>query len=302
MTIASVGDPCPWRDWGANGIALLTRVCSPDPVTDMHTERLILRPIDTDEAERIVARQPGTQDSWARDFPFDGDVIGVSMFLRATAAHGDQYPFGHYVVIRGPQTGKRSVESDSRASRTMEQSRSATGSPHRPVGMATPPRPRGHSSHSLGSRGCRASSPTRTKTTPPPSGPSSTRVSRRPARTRISSCTSSISDIHNLTSTRAPAAATRTSAYRQGRIVSGAEIAAARVPARGTSMSWGADRRRGSAPDGRGRPVGRPVTGRLPGWDRCAGGSALAAHPPTSPPRDLTPCSLNPALVWHSRS
>jgi RimJ/RimL family protein N-acetyltransferase len=69
-------------------------------VTDVHTERLILRPIDTDEAERILARQPGTQDSWAHDFPFDGDVIGVTMFLRATAAFGDQYPFGHYVLVR----------------------------------------------------------------------------------------------------------------------------------------------------------------------------------------------------------
>ncbi|MDQ2737629.1 MAG: GNAT family N-acetyltransferase [Actinomycetota bacterium] len=66
----------------------------------MHTERLILRSIDTDEAERIVARQPETQDSWARDFPFEGDVIGVTMFLRATAALGDQYPFGHYTVVR----------------------------------------------------------------------------------------------------------------------------------------------------------------------------------------------------------
>jgi RimJ/RimL family protein N-acetyltransferase len=95
-----VNPTCPWRDLGANRVALLTRICSPYSVTDMHTERLIVRPIDTDEAERIVAGQPGTQDSWVRDFPFDGDVIGVTMFLRATAALGDQYPFGHYVVCR----------------------------------------------------------------------------------------------------------------------------------------------------------------------------------------------------------
>jgi RimJ/RimL family protein N-acetyltransferase len=66
----------------------------------MHTERLILHPVEIDEAERILAREPGTQDSWAQDFPFDGDVIGLTMFLRATAAFGDQYPFGHYVVVR----------------------------------------------------------------------------------------------------------------------------------------------------------------------------------------------------------
>ncbi|MDN5768628.1 MAG: GNAT family N-acetyltransferase, partial [Humibacillus sp.] len=69
-------------------------------MTDLHTERLTLRPIDTDEAERIVARRPAPQDSWAPDFPFDGDVVGVTMFLRTATAHGDQHPFGHYVIVR----------------------------------------------------------------------------------------------------------------------------------------------------------------------------------------------------------
>jgi RimJ/RimL family protein N-acetyltransferase len=70
------------------------------PVTDLHTERLTLHPVDTAEAERIVARQRGPEDSWARDFPFDGDVIGVTAFLRAVAANGDQRPFGHYRITR----------------------------------------------------------------------------------------------------------------------------------------------------------------------------------------------------------
>jgi RimJ/RimL family protein N-acetyltransferase len=69
-------------------------------VTDLHTERLILHPIDTDEAERIVARRRGPEDFWAQDFPFDGDVIGLTAFLRATAANGDQRPFGHYRITR----------------------------------------------------------------------------------------------------------------------------------------------------------------------------------------------------------
>src|SRR5204862_4412049 len=30
----------------------------------------------------------------------EGDVIGVSMFLRATAAQGDQRPFGYYRITR----------------------------------------------------------------------------------------------------------------------------------------------------------------------------------------------------------
>jgi RimJ/RimL family protein N-acetyltransferase len=69
-------------------------------VSDLHTERLILHPIDTAEAERIVARQRCPEDSWAQDFPFDGDVIGATAFLRATAASGDQRPFGHYRISR----------------------------------------------------------------------------------------------------------------------------------------------------------------------------------------------------------
>ena len=69
-------------------------------VTDLHPERLILHPIDTAEAERIVARQRGPEDSWEQDFPFDGDVIGITAFLQATAAGGDQRPFGHYRVSR----------------------------------------------------------------------------------------------------------------------------------------------------------------------------------------------------------
>lgn len=81
-------------------VAVAMAVCFPAPMTDLHTERLILRPVDVTEAKRIVGRQPDPNDSWAQDFPFDGDVIGATMFLRATAAHGDQRPFGHYVITR----------------------------------------------------------------------------------------------------------------------------------------------------------------------------------------------------------
>ena len=56
--------------------------------------------IDAAEGERIVGRCAGAGDAWADDFPFDGDVIGVTAFLRATAAHGDQRPFGHYRITR----------------------------------------------------------------------------------------------------------------------------------------------------------------------------------------------------------
>ena len=69
-------------------------------MTDLQTPRLALHAIDTAEGERIVARRPAAEDAWAEDFPFDGDVIGVTAFLRATAAHGEQRPFGCYRITR----------------------------------------------------------------------------------------------------------------------------------------------------------------------------------------------------------
>jgi RimJ/RimL family protein N-acetyltransferase len=69
-------------------------------VTELHTPRLALHAIDTAEGERIVARHAGAGDVWADDFPFDGDIIGVTAFLRAASAHGNQRPFGHYRITR----------------------------------------------------------------------------------------------------------------------------------------------------------------------------------------------------------
>jgi RimJ/RimL family protein N-acetyltransferase len=69
-------------------------------VTDVRTARLQLHPIDVAEGERIVARMAGPDDSWASDFPFEGDAIAVGSFLRATAAFGEQRPFGYYRITR----------------------------------------------------------------------------------------------------------------------------------------------------------------------------------------------------------
>lgn len=69
-------------------------------MTDIQTSRLRLHAIDIAEGERIAARRPGDGDAWAEDFPFHGDVLGVTAFLRATAAYGDQRPFGHYRITR----------------------------------------------------------------------------------------------------------------------------------------------------------------------------------------------------------
>jgi RimJ/RimL family protein N-acetyltransferase len=71
-----------------------------DAMTDLLTARLQLHAIDVAEGERIVARSPGPDDSWAPDFPFEGDVGAVGGFLRASAAGGDQRPFGYYRVTR----------------------------------------------------------------------------------------------------------------------------------------------------------------------------------------------------------
>jgi RimJ/RimL family protein N-acetyltransferase len=69
-------------------------------MTDIRTSRLQLHAIDVAEAERIVARGAGPADSWADDFPFEGDVGAVGVFLRATATHGEQRPFGYYRITR----------------------------------------------------------------------------------------------------------------------------------------------------------------------------------------------------------
>ena len=68
--------------------------------TDVRTARLQLHAIDVAEGERIVARSPGPSDSWAEDFPFEGDIGAVGIFLRATTASGEQRPFGYYRITR----------------------------------------------------------------------------------------------------------------------------------------------------------------------------------------------------------
>jgi RimJ/RimL family protein N-acetyltransferase len=69
-------------------------------MTDVRTLRLELHAIDIAEGERIVATRPGRTDAWAYDFPFEGDVIAVTNFLRASAELGEQQPFGFYRINR----------------------------------------------------------------------------------------------------------------------------------------------------------------------------------------------------------
>ncbi len=69
-------------------------------MSDVRTSRLVLHAIDVAEGERIVAKKAGPADSWAREFPFHGDVVAVKLFLRASAELGEQRPFGFYLISR----------------------------------------------------------------------------------------------------------------------------------------------------------------------------------------------------------
>ena len=69
-------------------------------VTYRDTTRLILRPVDTEQARRIRDRAPTSSDRWAQGYPFEGDLAAIGGFLRATDQHGDQRPFGYYQITR----------------------------------------------------------------------------------------------------------------------------------------------------------------------------------------------------------
>lgn len=93
-------------------------------MTDARTSRLLLHPIDVPEGQRIIAKSPESTDAWADDFPFDGDVAAVEVFLRATAEAGEQQPFGYY-RITGLADGLAIGESVSRVSLLKAASKSA---------------------------------------------------------------------------------------------------------------------------------------------------------------------------------
>jgi RimJ/RimL family protein N-acetyltransferase len=59
-----------------------------------------LHAVDVAEAERIRDNRPTATDSWSPGYPFEGDREAVEAFLAASAAHGDQQPFGYYRITR----------------------------------------------------------------------------------------------------------------------------------------------------------------------------------------------------------
>ncbi|ESU49305.1 GNAT family N-acetyltransferase [Streptomyces filamentosus] len=64
------------------------------------TERLVLHPMSVDEAERVVAGEPDTDDRWEQGYPTEGDVTVARRFLERCASTGDPQPFGPYVIRR----------------------------------------------------------------------------------------------------------------------------------------------------------------------------------------------------------
>ncbi len=80
---------------GRNPVAPPPHDCFADAMS-----RLELRAIDVGEGERILAGLPGPQDRWAPDYPFEGDIIAVTVFLVASDEQGDQHPFGYYQIVQ----------------------------------------------------------------------------------------------------------------------------------------------------------------------------------------------------------
>jgi RimJ/RimL family protein N-acetyltransferase len=67
---------------------------------DVATPRLLLHPLSADEAERVVAGEPGPEDRWAPGYPDAYDVKGVSAYLATCSISGDPTPFGTYEIRR----------------------------------------------------------------------------------------------------------------------------------------------------------------------------------------------------------
>jgi RimJ/RimL family protein N-acetyltransferase len=69
-------------------------------MTDLYTERLVLRSMTPQEAERIVSGTPGEGDLWGPGYPDAMDVKGATDLLKACASTGDPSPFGNYEIRR----------------------------------------------------------------------------------------------------------------------------------------------------------------------------------------------------------
>ena len=67
----------------------------------IETEHLVLHPVTPAEAQRIVSRTPGSEDTWADGFPREDDLEGLGMLLPAGGDESDATearPFGSMLI------------------------------------------------------------------------------------------------------------------------------------------------------------------------------------------------------------
>jgi RimJ/RimL family protein N-acetyltransferase len=67
---------------------------------DLVTARLILHPMSTREAERVLTGDPDGVAHWGPGYPTEGDAIAARRFLNTCASTGDPRPFGNYEIRR----------------------------------------------------------------------------------------------------------------------------------------------------------------------------------------------------------
>lgn len=69
-------------------------------MADIEITRLILHPVEVPEARRIRDRAQAAEDQWADDYPFEGDIVALNVFVAASERDGEQRPFGYYRITR----------------------------------------------------------------------------------------------------------------------------------------------------------------------------------------------------------
>ena len=67
-------------------------------MTDIDTERLVLHPLELDEAKRVYDRAPSADDRWASGYPFEDELDALAPYIDSLEGGGDIQPFGLYQI------------------------------------------------------------------------------------------------------------------------------------------------------------------------------------------------------------
>ncbi|GHA08703.1 hypothetical protein GCM10010329_34360 [Streptomyces spiroverticillatus] len=73
------------------------------PLTDLLTERLVLRPMSVAYSEQLVAGGPYRETS---DYPREGDIAAARRFLRVCAEQGDPSPYTNFEIRLRAEDGR----------------------------------------------------------------------------------------------------------------------------------------------------------------------------------------------------